>query len=164
MTALYRICLVCWLTIVSFALAACGGADAQPTAIPTDPPPTHTPFPTFAFVEPTKATVFEQTGADADSAEDAAAAEDAITLDPKKVQRGLGRYEALECGSCHGAQGEGTDKAGGLKEFALSEDKFITFVRSGGELGTEHQFSTDRLSNSGSRNLYQYLVSLASAS
>jgi len=31
-------------------------------------------------------------------------------------------------------------------------------------LGTEHQYSTDRLSNSGSRNLYQYLVSLAQTS
>ena len=32
-----------------------------------------------------------------------------IILDPKLVERGLGRYEALECGNCHGANGEGTD-------------------------------------------------------
>lgn len=51
-----------------------------------------------------------------------------------------------------------------LLQFSLSEEDFITFVRSGGELGPSHQFSTDRLSSSGSRNLYQYLVSLAQSS
>ncbi|MDE2819542.1 MAG: hypothetical protein OXT68_13710 [Chloroflexota bacterium] len=160
-----RFCLILWLTTVSIASVACSGG-GQATATPTDPPPTHTPFPTFAFVEPTKAPVFEQTGDQ--SAKSGAsvddAAEGAITLDPKKVERGLGRYEALACGSCHGAAGEGTDKASGIQDFAMSEDDFITFVRSGGELGTEHQYSTDRLSNSGSRNLYQYLVSLAQTS
>lgn len=162
----FRFCLVAWLMIVSVALVACGGGGAQPTAQPTDAPPTHTPFPTFAFVEPTKAPEFEQTG-DQSAMSDArtdGADQGAITLDPKKVERGLGRYEALACGSCHGAQGEGTDKADGLQGFTMSEDDFITFVRSGGELGTEHQYSTDRLSNSGSRNLYQYLVSLARTS
>ena len=166
MTTLSHICLVCWLTFVLILSAACGGGGSQPTRQPTDPPPTHTPFPTFAFVEPTKAPVFEQAG-DGSGPTDAAvedAAAEAITLDPRKVERGLGRYEALACGSCHGAAGEGTDKASSLQGFALSEDDFITFVRSGGELGTEHQFSTDRLSNSGSRNLYQYLLSLAQAS
>ncbi|MCY4018730.1 MAG: cytochrome c [Chloroflexi bacterium] len=166
MTALSHICLVSGLTIVLVASVACGGAAPQNTATPTDAPPTHTPFPTFAFVEPTKAPVFEQTGAES-GASDASpddAAEDAIALDPKKVERGLGRYQALDCASCHGAAGQGTDKAGGLQDFAMSEDDFITFVRSGGELGTEHQYSTDRLSNSGSRNLYQYLVSLAQTS
>lgn len=165
MTALSHTCLLCWLTIILMTSVACGGG-VQSTAKPTDAPPTHTPFPTFAFVEPTKAPVFDQTGADSDASEASAdeAAADAITLDPKKVERGLGRYQALECGSCHGAEGEGTDRAGGLQDFAMSEDDFITFVRSGGELGTEHQYSTDRLSNSGSRNLYQYLVSLAQTS
>lgn len=167
MTALSRFCLLCWLTLVLILSSACGGAGAQPTAKPTDAPPTHTPFPTFAFVEHTKAPVFEQTGDESgasDEASDEVLAEDAIILDPKKVERGLGRYEALACGSCHGAAGEGTDKAGSIQDFAMSEDDFITFVRSGGELGTDHQYSTDRLSNSGSRNLYQYLVSLAQTS
>ncbi len=166
MTALSHICLVWWLTIVLIVSVACGGGGAQPTRKPTDAPPTHTPFPTFAFVEPTKAPVFEQTGDESGGSEASAddAAEGAVTLDPKKVERGLGRYEALACGSCHGAEGEGTDKAGSIQDFAMSEDDFITFVRTGGELGTEHQYSTDRLSNSGSRNLYQYLVSLAQTS
>ena len=151
-----------WLTLVSAVSVGCGGL-GQSAATPTDSPPTHTPFPTFAFVEPTKAPEFEQAGDEPDKPADSAVEviEDEIILDPKKVERGLGRYEALECGSCHGANGEGTDEASSLRSFAMFEDDFITFVRTGGELGTAHQYSTDRLSNSGSRNLYQYLVSLA---
>ncbi|MCY4072417.1 MAG: cytochrome c [Chloroflexi bacterium] len=166
MTALSRFCLLWWLTIVLILSVSCGAGGVQPTAKPTDSPPTHTPFPTFAFVEPTKAPVFERTSDGSGESEASAddAAEAAITLDPKKVERGLGRYQALACGSCHGAEGQGTDKAGGIQDFAMSEDDFITFVRTGGELGTDHQYSTDRLSNSGSRNLYQYLVSLAGTS
>ncbi len=60
-------------------------------------------------------------------------------------------------------EGEGTDAGPSLLTFDASEDDFITFVRSGGEMGPRHQFSTDRLSNSGSRNLYQYLLSIAAS-
>lgn len=160
MRALSRICLVGSLTIALMLTAACGGGDAQPTALPTDAPPTHTPFPTFAFVEPTKAPEFEQTGADSGSSQ-TSGDEESVELDAKKVERGLGRYEALECGACHGEAGKGSDEAGDLLAFAMSEDAFITFMRTGGELGTDHQYSTDRLSDNGSRNLYQYLLSLA---
>ena len=155
-----RFCLQ--LTVFAFLLASCSGAGSQNTAVPTKVPATLTPFPTFAFVEPTKAAVF---GPDDEDDDAATGGEDESTatflLDPKKVDRGLARYEALECADCHGVGGAGTDKADGLLGFALSEDDFITFMRSGGVLGTDHQYSTDRLSNSGSRNLYQYLVSLA---
>lgn len=48
-----------------------------------------------------------------------------------------------------------------MLEFSLPEEDFSAFVRTGGELGARHQFSTDGLSDSGSRNLYQYLVALA---
>ena len=144
-----KTCLVClMLGLMLAVLAGCGGTADQATATA---PPTQTPFPTFAFVEPTKPPVFDQ------KADEAAV----IELNPTLVARGLNRYEALECAGCHGAGGEGTDKGGSLLDFALSEEDFITFMRSGGELGTEHQYSTNRLSNSGSRNLYQYLVSLA---
>ena len=149
------------LLCAALVLAGCGAG--QTPATPTNPPPTATPFPTFAFVEPTKAQVFEQTGsatAPADSSS-GATEEDQIELDPVKVSRGQGRYEALDCAACHGAAGVGGDPGGSLLAFAMSEDDFITFVRSGGDLGTDHQYSTDRLSNSGSRNLYQYLLSLS---
>ena len=155
-----RYCL--YLTVFACLLASCSGAGSQNTSVPTKVPATLTPFPTFAFVEPTKAAVFD---ADEEDAAATTGAEDeslsTVALDPKMVDRGLGRYEALECADCHGVGGAGTDKADGLLGFALSEDDFITFMRSGGALGTDHQYSTDRLSNSGSRNLYQYLVSLA---
>ena len=144
--------------LLALALAGCGGA-SQPAATATDIPPTLTPFPTFAYVEPTKPPVFDATSGDTPAGE--ADAEQALELDPKLVDRGRGRFEALACGDCHGDNGEGIDGDKSLLDFALSEDDFITFMRSGGDLGTSHQFSTDRLSNSGSRNLYQYLVSIA---
>ncbi len=154
-----KVCLP--MLIAAFLVSACGGG-SQTDATPTPAPPTRTPFPTFAFVEPTKAQAFEQQddAAAAPAATEEPAAE-AIELNPTAVQRGLGRYEALDCAGCHGAGGAGTSRVKGLLDFSLPEEDFITFVRTGGELGTRHQFSTDRLSDSGSRNLYQYLVSLA---
>lgn len=147
------------LLLTVLTLSACGGGANQPTANPTDVPPTLTPFPTFAYVEPTKLPVFDRTsgGTPVDERDDS----QSIILDPKLVERGRGRYEALECGICHGNSGEGTEDGKSLLDFAMSADDFITFMRSGGDLGTRHQFSTDRLSDSGSRNLYQYLVSIA---
>lgn len=142
--------------LIALALSACAAGNQ---ATPTEPPPTATPFPTFAFVEPTKPPVFAATSVATSAAE--STVDDAVVLDPKLVGRGRGRCEALDCASCHGEDGEGIDGDKSLLDFALSEDEFITFMRSGGALGTDHQFSTDRLSNSGSRNLYQYLVSLA---
>ncbi len=144
------------LLCVAPILTACS---SSPAATPTVPPPTRTPFPTFAYIKPTTEGVFETDAADSDAAPTAS-----IELDEKLVGRGRGRYEALECGSCHGENGEGTSQGKSLLQFDLPEEDFITFVRSGGELGTSHQYSTDRLSNSGSRNLYQYLVSLAQSS
>ena len=55
----------------------------------------------------------------------------------------------------------GASRVKGMLEFSLPEEDFSAFVRTGGELGARHQFSTDGLSDSGSRNLYQYLVALA---
>ena len=147
--------------MLALLMSACGG---QSAATPTPPPPTRTPFPTFAFVEPTKAGAFEQQEeSDADAAETDEPDTQAIELNPTAVQRGLGRYQALGCAGCHGEAGVGSSQVKGLLDFNLSEEDFITFVRTGGELGTRHQFSTDRLSDSGSRNLYQYLVSLAAS-
>jgi mono/diheme cytochrome c family protein len=89
-----------------------------------------------------------------------AAGEAESDLDPELVERGRGRYVALECGLCHGENGEGTDEGSPLTGLALNEEDFISYMRSGGTLGTDHQYSTNRLSDSGGRNLYQYLLSL----
>lgn len=142
-------------------LVACGGGDngGDADSQQADAPATATPFPTFEFVAPTNPPAFNQTAEETEEA-DSGETEAMVELDPTKVERGLGRYEALDCASCHGEGGVGTGEAGGLLEFALSEDDFITFMRSGGEIGNDHQFSTDRLSQNGATNLYQYLVSL----
>jgi mono/diheme cytochrome c family protein len=118
--------------------------------------PTVTPIPVYEFVAPTEppqlATVAALT----------AAANTGDSLDPEMVERGRGRYEALECGICHGVSGEGTDEGPALTGTTLSEDDFISFLRSGGTIGPDHQYSTNRLSDSGGRNLYLYILSLGS--
>ncbi len=155
------------LSILMFVLVACGGADEgnsngdSSDAQQADESATATPFPTFEFVAPTNPPVFNQSAEETEEAsDDAEDTEEMMELDPTKVERGLGRYEALECATCHGEAGVGTDDAGALVEFSQAEDDFITFMRTGGDIGNDHQYSTDRLSQNGAVNLYQYLVSL----
>lgn len=126
--------------LVLAILAGCGGGAPQstPTPLPT--------LPTYEFVPPTEAP------------EVVAAA--TPTLDAESVERGQGRYEALGCARCHGEQGEGTDDVPPLTTSTISLNDFITLMRSGGEIGTDHQFATNVLSDSGGRNLYQYLLSI----
>lgn len=138
-------------------LAACS-SEAGPTATPV---PTSTPFPTREHVAPTAPPLFATLAAATVTAE-AAGAAGGIELDPVLVERGRGRYEALECASCHGDQGEGTDDGPALTGMELTEAQFIDYMRSGGSIGVDHQYSTDRLSASGGRNLYFYLLSLGS--
>ncbi|MBL8165050.1 MAG: hypothetical protein JNJ61_23915 [Anaerolineae bacterium] len=140
------------LLMFGLFLAGCGGAAQTPTAIPTS-----TTIPTYEFVEPTAAPSI------ATAAAATAAANASGALDTEAVERGRGRYEALECGECHGANGEGTDEGSAMGIYAGTEEEFIAFMRSGGELGSDHQYSTNRLSDSGGRNLYQYLLSLRSS-
>jgi len=142
------------LLLMVVLLAACGGAEEDPNATPE---PTKTPLPEFEYIEPTIPAVFSQDSTEEPDSD----SEDTVELDPKLVERGLGRYEALECGICHGVDGVGTDEIGGLLEFSMEEDPFVTFMRSGGDIGNSHQYSTDRLSKNGATNLYQYLVSLS---
>lgn len=139
------------LVILALVLAACGGAAAPTSTVAL---PTPTLIPTYQFVMPTAPPQLAT----------AAATIVPAALDTQAVERGRGRYEALECGTCHGEQGEGTDDGSALTAFALSEEDFISFMRSGGDLGSEHQYSTNRLSDTGGRNLYQYLLSLSAGS
>ncbi|MEZ4672154.1 MAG: cytochrome c [Anaerolineae bacterium] len=138
----------CGLTLLG--LAACGSATQEaPTVAPT-----FTTIPTYSFDQPTAAASV----ATAAAATQAAGANSG--LDPQAVERGRGRYEALDCASCHGDNGEGTDKGSSLITYTADETTFISFMRSGGALGSDHQYSTNRLSESGGKNLYQYLLSL----
>lgn len=148
-------------------LAACGGDSGNPqNAAPTRA----IDIPTYSFTDPT-ATAAPATAAATRTPTDIPNTATAVptvntatptefVIDPTAVARGSGRYEALECGSCHGANGEGTDKGGSLLTYGANETDFITFMRSGGTVGTSHQYATNRLSESGAENLYQYLLSL----
>jgi mono/diheme cytochrome c family protein len=117
-------------------------------------------FPTYAYVTRTEAPQV----ATAAAVTAIAATERASggSLDPVAVERGKGRYEALECATCHGANGEGIEgKGSSLIGTTLSEEDFISFLRSGGTIGISHQYATNRLSTSGGENLYQYILSLS---
>jgi mono/diheme cytochrome c family protein len=142
--------------LVALILTACGGGGSSATAIPTS-----TPIPTYNYVTPTPFAAIET--AVATTAADVTA-EATAGLDPEVVTRGKARYDALACATCHGANGEGTDKAKTLTTSTLSEGDFVTFMRSGGTVGPTHQFATNRLSISGGAALYQYLVSLRKSS
>jgi mono/diheme cytochrome c family protein len=146
---------------VALVLAGCGGGSSA-TAIPTSTIiPTYnflTPTP-FAAIETAVATTTVETTAEATTVEATTAA-----VDSDIVTRGKARYDALNCASCHGANGEGTDKAKALIPFTMSEGDFVTFMRSGGTIGPTHQYATNRLSISGGTALYQYLLSLQKSS
>ncbi len=171
--------------LLALVLAACGGGASSGTAIPTN-----TQIPTYNFVQPT-ATLPRETAAptvaaestnEAASTSEAAATSEtsatseaataasastpaaAMTLDSEVVTRGKGRYDALKCADCHGPNGEGTDKGSSLIVSTQTEDEFITFMRSGGKLGSSHQYATNRLSQTGGEALYQYLLSLRKSS
>lgn len=135
---------------LSFIIAACG---AQNASTPTSALPTATTIPTFSFTQPTEAPQVATAAATLASAQTS-------ELDPVAVERGRGRYDALECAACHGDNAEGTDFGSSLIESTINEADFIAFMRSGGGLGSLHQYSTNRLSDSGGKNLYQYMLSI----
>jgi hypothetical protein len=150
-----KLTVVFWSLLAVIVLAGCGSSGPGATPLPTA-----TTIPTYVFEVPTEAPSVGTAAA----ATRTAAVSGQTALDPLVVERGKGRYEALECVSCHGAIGEGTDKGSALVNYTKSEAEFIDFMRSGGTLGPDHQFSTNRLSDSGGKNLYQYLVSLRTGS
>lgn len=158
-------------------LAACGGSGGTPgaTAIPTS-----TPIPTYGIALPTSMLVLSTAAPTAEATDAVDATAEATTeataeataaavastgsLDAALVERGKGRYEALDCASCHGADGAGTDDGKTLIGLTQTEGEFASFMRSGGSLGAAHQYPANRLSDSGVKALYQYLLSLNTGS
>lgn len=132
--------------VLALLLTGCGGGTTA-TQVPT-----FTPIPTFRYDTPTPLPATPISAATAPTG--------ASALDPALVETGKGRYAALGCAACHGANGEGTDKGSAMAASKQTEDEFISFMRSGGDLGSTHQYSTNRLSVNGGRALYQYLLSL----
>jgi mono/diheme cytochrome c family protein len=139
------------------ALAACGSGKKGA------PRPTSTPIPRFQEVPPTTVPLFETAAATVQAGEGSTP-----EIDPTAVARGATNWERLQCASCHGEHGEGGAgeingiQAPSLIDLPLTEAEFIDWLRTGGTLGNAHLFSTDRLSDSGGRSLYQYVLSLSS--
>lgn len=146
------------LVMMLVVLAAC---QPQATAIPL---PTSTPLAVFEYQLPTP--LPEDKVATAAAATAAAGGQGAVTLDLEAVARGANSWERLECGSCHGAQGEGGAGSVGdktappLTDLGMSQSEFLDWMRTGGTMGNAHLFSADRLSDGGSRDLYQFMLSL----
>ncbi len=178
-TSLSSTLLVAASLLSALALAACGGgASGGATAIPTK-----TPIPTYGIALPTSMLVVGTREATAEATPAADTTAEATTeatveatteatvvaaastsLDPVVVERGKGRYDALNCASCHGADGTGTDDGSSLIALTQTEGEFMSFIRSGGALGTAHQYPSNKLSDSGAKTLYQYLLSLNAGS
>jgi mono/diheme cytochrome c family protein len=141
---------------VLLILSACGSSSSK------SPKATSTTLPLFQEVQtPTVPSVFATIAATETASETSAS-----TLNPTAVARGASSWDRLGCGTCHGANGEGGageidgTPAPSLQNLTLTEAQFIDWMRSGGTVGSKHQFSTDRLSDSGGKNLDQYLLSL----
>jgi mono/diheme cytochrome c family protein len=146
------------LVALMAVVAGCGSDDGGGAK------PTSTPLPRFAQdASPTVPAVLVTAVATKTPQGEVS---EAPTINPTAVARGQTNWERLECATCHGANGEGGAgqidgvTAPPLVDLALTEDAFIDWMRSGGSLGSAHQYSTDRLSDSGGRNLYQYILSL----
>ena len=138
------------LTLVVF-VAACSGQNATPL-------PTPTQIPTFAYLTPTPfAAIATAVATEVNNQTESAA------IDPTAVARGASRYTALTCDQCHGDKGQGNgDKGPALVPETLSENDFITFLRTGGKMGSAHLYASNRLSDEGAHNLYVYLKSVTS--
>ncbi len=153
----WRIC--AFLLLALLLPGACSPAEPSAPAATVAPTATTTPFPTFAFVQPTLA---PNVAAGATAAAATLAADSGFVLDMQKAEYGLGRWEFLECGSCHGADGSG-DIGPSLLDYSASEADFADTLRTGGAAGSTHRYPAERLSNSGVSNLYHYVRSLGSA-
>jgi mono/diheme cytochrome c family protein len=148
---------------ILFALLIFAAACSPQAAGPTNTPAvTNTPFvfPTYAFNQPTEAPAIATAAAGTATARAAAQEAETVSLDPTAVVRGKDRWDTLECGSCHGENGEGTDNGSALAGTTLTEREFVDFLRTGGTIGNDHLYSTNRLSTGGVANLYQYVLSL----
>ena len=144
--------------LVSLAALAFVTACASKASSTATPLPTAKPFPSYVFQEPTTLPQFANI-----AATEAKNAAQSATVAPPLVERGKGRWDALACGTCHGDKGEGTPKGSALAGTKLNETDFLTFLRTGGTVGSSHLYAQNKLSESGAHNLYLYVLSLAPA-
>jgi mono/diheme cytochrome c family protein len=166
-----------WVLLV----AACGGGDSATggdassgsAAVPTMPPAR---FTAVAQQNPTRTASAATPVADNEESNEAEpdtttpitstepvteAETSAAGVDEALLARGSGIYERNNCGSCHGAAGEGvTGQAGAIAGTTLSEGEFSDILRTGGGLGNSHIFGPSAVSRSGMNALYVYVQSL----
>ncbi|MXZ26296.1 MAG: hypothetical protein F4Y80_15845 [Caldilineaceae bacterium SB0665_bin_21] len=64
------------------------------------------------------------------------------------------RVYANRCAGCYGAELEGTDQAGALSALDMTQNDFLIFLRTGGDLGNSHQFGPAKASNAGIEDLW----------
>ncbi len=139
-------------------ITACSPQAAGPTSTPAATNTAYA-FPTFAFSQPTEAPQVATAAAGTAAARQTSEAQ-TVALDPVAVERGKDRWDVLECASCHGENGVGSDDAPALAGTTLTEREFVDFLRTGGTIGNDHLYQTNRLSTGGVANLYQYVLSL----
>jgi mono/diheme cytochrome c family protein len=152
------------LVVLGLALASCGTAGEQETG----PVATDTLEATKEVELITDATapathVWEQPTSIIEVQETPAETATPASEDDKLIARGKRSYEKLECGGCHGENGEGfPDKGSALAGTELTEAEFKDILRTGGkgELGNEHLYGTSAISESGIGALYVFLQSL----
>ncbi len=137
----------CWLLLGAFLLVGCGPANT-----PTELAPTPT-MPVAQFT-PVAGQLNEEKALEAQSQIEDQEAED---FNAEDIETGS-RVYANRCAECHGAELEGTDQAGALTALDMTQDDFLIFLRTGGDLGNSHQFGPAMASNAGIEALYAFLV------
>lgn len=152
----YLSCFIALLMIVSISLGLVACAQGSNTSgAPTIDRLAATPLPTLNFKQPT--TMIKTRASEA--AEESTTA---VSTADANLAQGEGIYIKKECGSCHGAKGEGvTDKAKVLAGITLTEEEFTDILRTGGKgtLGNGHLYGPQAISPSGIRTLYAYIKS-----
>ena len=142
-------------------IAGCSNGASTPPETPTARATSAVKSPpTFSFSQPTTPPQIATAAALRNANSTATVQAQSGDSDSDAVAQGKTHYEALDCASCHGENGEGTDKGSALIGYEASEADFISFLRSGGSVGEAHQYGASRLSDSEAASLYQYLRSL----
>ncbi len=137
----------CWLLAAAFLLIGCGPSDTSAELAPTPTMP-------VAQFTPVAGSLNEEKALEAQSQIEGQEAED---FNAEDIETGS-RVYANRCAECHGAELEGTDQAGALTALDMTQDDFLIFLRTGGDLGNSHQFGPAMASNAGIEDLYAFLV------
>lgn len=141
-----------WLLAAAFLLISCGPADAPAELAPTPTMPVAQFTPVAGQLNEEKALETQSRIEDQEAAD----------FNAEDIETGS-RVYANRCAECHGAELEGTDQAGALTTLDMTQNDFLIFLRTGGDLGNSHQFGPAKASNAGIEDLYAFLVTTLGA-